>query len=230
MSQTDSLRKEDATRTMTQGEAAPSSEAVSIYDRFTSLYDMMFRINGYGRSLRRYFNENPLPIQDDARILDAGCGTGLLTLALLQTLKRPARIVAVDLSHSSLQTARSAALKAETEALTSARFARTNALALPFRDESFDLVATSGVLEYLPLADGLSEMARVLRPRGHFFHLPVNPSFMTGVLELMFRFHAHPQRETHEEIERHFRILSVHRFPRHEPISWTKTAILAQKP
>src|SRR5687767_13178073 len=93
---------------MNQGEATTQlpGGAVSIYDRFTNLYDLMFRFNRYGRSIERYLRENPLPLPTDARVLDAGCGTGLLTLALLRVLKRPARVTAFDLSRRSLLTAR----------------------------------------------------------------------------------------------------------------------------
>ena len=41
---------------MSQNQAATTSLAespVSIYDRFTKLYDLMFRFNGYGRSIER---------------------------------------------------------------------------------------------------------------------------------------------------------------------------------
>src|SRR5438477_1412426 len=40
------------------------------------------------------------------RSLDAGCGTGLLTLAVLRSLKVQATITAIDLSASSIATAR----------------------------------------------------------------------------------------------------------------------------
>ena len=94
---------------MSQNEATTTrlpDSPVSIYERFTSLYDLMFRFNGYARSIERYLRDNPLPLAAGARVLDAGCGTGLLTLALLRVLKRPAEITAVDLSGRSLQTAR----------------------------------------------------------------------------------------------------------------------------
>src|ERR1043165_7250085 len=102
---------------MSQNEAATESLAdspVSIYERFTKLYDLMFRFNGYGRSLERYLREAHLPLPAGARILDPGCGTGLLTLALLRVLRRPADITAVDLSGRSLQTARRAVRRLST--------------------------------------------------------------------------------------------------------------------
>jgi ubiquinone/menaquinone biosynthesis C-methylase UbiE len=202
---------------------------VSIYDRFTNLYDLMFRFNGYGRSVERYLRENPLPLPAGARVLDAGCGTGLLTLALLRVLRRPARITSIDLSFRSLQTARRAVQKDRPDSRHTVSFVRANALALPFADGAFDFVMTSGVLEYLPLREGLGELSRVLAPGGHLFFVPVRPSLATRLLEVMFRFKAHPPREVVEHTERLFRVIDHHRFHPLEPIGWTKSLVLAQK-
>jgi ubiquinone/menaquinone biosynthesis C-methylase UbiE len=205
-------------------------EEVSIYDRFTNLYDLMFRFNGYGRSLERYLRENPLPLAAGARVLDAGCGTGLLTLAFLRVHERPADIASIDLSLRSLQTARRAVQKLRKGPRRRVAFAQSNALSLPFADESFDLVLTSGVLEYLPLREGLGELARVLAPGGHLLFVPVRPSPATRLLEVMFRFKAHPPREVAQETRRFFRVLEHHHFHPFEPIGWTKSLVLAQKP
>ena len=205
-------------------------EEVSIYDRFTNLYDLMFRVNGYGRSVERYLRENPLPLAAGARVLDAGCGTGLLTLAFLRVHERPAEVASIDLSLRSLLTARKAAQKLPKLPRRRVTFAQSNALSLPFADETFDLVLTSGVLEYLPLREGLGELARVLAPGGHLLFVPVRPSPLTLLLEVMFRFKAHPPREVEEETRRHFRVLDHYHFHPFEPIGWTKSLVLAQKP
>lgn len=218
---------------MGQNEAATESLAdspVSIYERFTKLYDLMFRFNGYGRSLERYLREARLPLPAGARVLDAGCGTGLLTLALLRVLRRPADITAVDLSGRSLQTARRAVRRLSTPLRHRVAFVRADALSLPFPDDSFDLVVTSGVLEYLPLRAGLGELARVLASGGHLLFLPVRPSPATRLLEIMFRFKAHPPREVAEATQNFFSVVEHHRFAPLEPIGWTKSVVLAQKP
>src|SRR6185503_10307063 len=82
------------------------ARAGSYYDRIERFYDLTFKLNGYGRSLDQYFADHPLPVFPNARILDAGCGTGTLTLALLRTLKVPVQLTAVDLSSSVIATAR----------------------------------------------------------------------------------------------------------------------------
>src|SRR5689334_14914774 len=132
------------------------ARAGSYYDKIWRLYDLTFKLNGYGRSLDQYFERHPLPLSRGARILDAGCGTGLLTMALLRALPFPVSIAAVDLSAASVVATRKAVAD-ESGRQRNVGYAQANVLALPFADNSFDLIITSGALEYMPLEDGLSE-------------------------------------------------------------------------
>jgi len=202
--------------------------AGSYYDRIARFYDLTFKLNGYGRSLDQYFAQHPLPVSRGARILDAGCGTGLLTLALLRAVRFPVAITALDLSSTSIDAARKAVAESRGRK-RDVTFAQANLLSLPFADESLDLVVTSGAVEYVPLADGLSELARVIAPGGHLLHLPCRPSVASKVLEILFRFKSHPPREVMQTTERHFRIIHHYKFPPPQAIGWSKTAILAQK-
>ncbi|PWT89856.1 MAG: hypothetical protein C5B55_10600 [Blastocatellia bacterium] len=204
------------------------ARAGSYYDRIARLYDLTFKLNGYGRSLDQYFANHPLPVSRGAKILDAGCGTGLLTLAMLRAIRYPVSITALDLSSTSIEAARKA-IYFSPGRKRDVTFAQGNLLSLPFPDESLDLVVTSGALEYVPLADGLSELARVIVPGGHLLHLPCRPTLASRVLEILFRFKSHPPREVIGNTERHFRIVHHYRFPAPQAIGWSKTAILAQK-
>jgi ubiquinone/menaquinone biosynthesis C-methylase UbiE len=209
-------------------EITTENGAGSFYDRIAGLYDVTFKFNGYGRSLEKYLRKHLPPLSDGARVLDAGCGTGLLTLSLLKAVRRPVRITAVDLSASSIVTAKKAVAEKFGDA-GQIEFTQANVLALPFADDSFEMIVTSGALEYVPLKDGLSELARVLAPGGYMLHLPVRPSPVSKLLEVMFHFKTHPPQAVAENTNRYFRIVKHYRFPPLDPIGWSKTAILAQK-
>ena len=210
--------------TATKSEA----RAGSYYDKIARLYDLTFKLNGYGRSLDQYLALNPLPLFRGARILDAGCGTGLLTLALLRALRFPVSITALDLSATSVIEARKAVADSPGRR-RDVSFSQGNLLSLPFADDSFDLVVTSGALEYVPLKDGIDELARVISPEGHLLHLPCRPSPASTFLEILFRFKSHPPKEILRNTELHFRVVHQYRFKPLEIIGWSKSAILAQK-
>src|SRR4051812_9730900 len=204
------------------------ARAGSFYDRIERVYDLTFKVNGYGKSLDKYFERHPLPVSENARVLDAGCGTGTLTLALLRNLKVPVKLTAIDLSSSVISTARKY-VSNDNPNQQEVRFAQGNVLSLPFADEAFDVVVTSGVLEYVPLEEGFTELARVIAPGGYFLHLPMRPGPVTKLLELLFRFRTHPPNDLAETTDRHFQVVSQYKFPPFEVIGWSKTAVLAQK-
>ncbi len=95
-------------------------------------------------------------------VLDVGCGTGEITARLAETFPK-ATFVGIDLEEPHLvrASARCAAFGSRV------RFEHGDALALPFDDESFDLVVCRHVLQAVPdAALVLAEIRRVLRPGG----------------------------------------------------------------
>ena len=92
-------------------------------------------------------------------VLDAATGTGLVLRALKPYLADGARLTGVDLSGRMLEVAR-----AQTP---DAAFLLGDATALPFDDESFDLVTCVTAIHLMPDAGAaLREWSRVLRPSG----------------------------------------------------------------
>jgi len=103
--------------------------------------------------------ERARPIGAADRILDLGCGTGIVARILRERLGGAANIVGVDASPSMIEEARS--IEPELD------WRVGNAMALPFVDGSFDLVLCQEMLQFVPdrLA-ALREVQRVLSPGG----------------------------------------------------------------
>ena len=110
--------------------------------------------------LRRY----PLPAE--ARILDAGCGTGEAASRLAELFPR-ASVLGVDIIDDHLDRARSRYANLAPRLA----FEHQSIFELSAADRSFDLTVCRHVLHSIPHADRvLAELARVTR-RGGFLHL-----------------------------------------------------------
>jgi len=100
-----------------------------------------------------------LEIHEDDRVLDVGCGTGFATQGLLEHVDT---VHGLDQSVHQLQRA-----WAKFGRNGPVRFYKGDAERLPFADDSFDVVWSSGSIEYWPdPVATLREFRRVARPGG----------------------------------------------------------------
>ena len=97
-------------------------------------------------------------------VLETAAGTGVLTRALASQLSGDARIVATDLNPPMLNQAR--AKQPDGQRVT---FQQADALALPFPDQTFDVVACQfGAMFFPDKIQGYRETHRTLKPGGRF--------------------------------------------------------------
>ena len=102
-----------------------------------------------------------VPFPARARVLDVGCGTGVLTRRLAR-LPAVETVVGVDPAPVLLERARDLAAE-----LSNAAFQEADGRALPFGNEAFDVVVFDSTLSHVPEPKrALAEAHRVLRPSG----------------------------------------------------------------
>jgi|ERR1043166_5463341 ubiquinone/menaquinone biosynthesis C-methylase UbiE len=203
-------------------------ETQGLYDRIADVQNLAMKINGYRASVAKYLRSLDLKIDADSFVLDAGSGTGIVSLAFRDAGFRPKRSIALDLSFNSLKISREEFGK-HPKLTDTVDAVQGNILKLPFADDAFDLLLMCGVLEYTPLDDGLREAARVLKTGARLVLLPVKPSVVGSVLELLYNFKTHKQSEVRIAASKYFNIVGNYEFPITEPISWSKTIFLLEK-
>jgi len=106
-------------------------------------------------------------IREGMHVLDVAAGTGRATAGLALAVGETGKVDALDLSEAMLNKARA---KIEAFGMSDrVQFKQGNARALPYPDETFDLVYNGYMFDLIPL-DGflpiLKEMARVLKTTG----------------------------------------------------------------
>ncbi|WP_042351315.1 class I SAM-dependent methyltransferase [Bacillus massiliigorillae] len=105
-----------------------------------------------------------LPIQQDDTILDAGAGTGFITIPAAKRVD--GNVYALDIDSNMLEVITS---KAEKEQLSNIKPIQGSMDELPLPDHSVDVVLASLVLhEVEDLSHALQEMKRVLKEDGYF--------------------------------------------------------------
>ena len=143
-----------------------------MFNRIAPRYDFLNHLLSFSfdrwwrrRAARRFSHILRRP---DARVLDLCCGTGDLTFALESAAKagneeKGPQILGSDFALPMLALARAKAGRGNHYS----RFLASDALALPFADASFDLVAAAfGFRNLANYENGLREIARILRPGG----------------------------------------------------------------
>jgi demethylmenaquinone methyltransferase / 2-methoxy-6-polyprenyl-1,4-benzoquinol methylase len=170
------LLAQGATPEGTETEQQASRWVREIFARIAPRYDLLnhllsLNIDRDWRA-RTVSNVAPILARPGARVLDVACGTGDLTLAL-QSRSTSARVLGSDFCHPMLLTAQS-------KLAHSQRLFESDALALPVRDSSLDLVTIAfGFRNLTNYRAGLVELHRVLKPGGTLaileFSTPPNP-------------------------------------------------------
>lgn len=94
------------------------------------------------------------------RVLEIGCGTGLMTA---EAVKTKARIFSLDVSFELIDLAK------KKKGNRKAAFCCASAYELGFKDKSFDAVIGMSVLHHLDIDRALDELSRVLKDGGRMF-------------------------------------------------------------
>lgn len=144
---------------------AGREEVEQMFDSIARHYDFLNHFLSLGTDRwwrRRAINTIGKQIQP-VRILDVATGTGDLAIASLRL--NPVRVTGIDISEGMLDLGRKKIMERHLD--DRIELLKGDSEAINFADETFDVVMVAfGVRNFEHTQKGLSEMFRVLRPRG----------------------------------------------------------------
>lgn len=144
--------------------------------------DRMGYQDAYARLASTCFANNMFSdISEGANVLDGGIGTGALSNAFMPYF-REANLTGIDISSAMLANAH-ANIEADTQ------LKQASITALPFADNTFDMVMSAHVVEHLSNpAEGIRELLRVLKPNKPFVLVATRRCLVTTFLSLKWNF------------------------------------------
>jgi ubiquinone/menaquinone biosynthesis C-methylase UbiE len=136
----------------------------------------MYHVHSLYPWIERLYAANPA-----MRVLDIGCGTGIVSLILA---RKGFQVVGIDHSIDMLEIARHKAASLNLSGRIT--FIQSDIEKISFEDNSFDGITCQGVLHHLrDMRPVLAEAYRVLKPGGHFYiSEPCNPPTFIKLLFL----------------------------------------------
>ena len=145
---------------------------------------------------RKFLSQDYLKLPNGAKVLDCGCGGGRFAVNLLRELRKRETldtvVHALDISKKMLKIAEKSAKKCRVQ--QNLELYHADCRYLPFKNDCFDIVMSSGMLECVPNPErAIKEMMRVLKPKGQIVIASINDNLLGKAAGLMLQFRVLPE-------------------------------------
>lgn len=166
----------------------PIPDAVQLYTEKSESYSRFVRLVLYPQGIRAYFLKSSL-LRSNLRVLDAGCGTGIVTLALRQALLsrgfHPGILQGFDLTPIMIEGFRQTLRKQAIDGVNVIQADVLQPEALPENWNNFDLIVSAAMMEYVArarLTQALSNLRSRLNEEGRMLLFITRRNWLTKPL------------------------------------------------
>lgn len=160
----------------------------NLYSQKVSEYELFVSVFLYPQGLRAFFSQCSL-LKSNVRVLDAGCGTGIVSLALTEAFQNSQysynSLNAFDLSSAMLARFQAKLTKRNVDNVTLHQANVLTLQDLPTTWKSYDLIVSASMLEYIPrekLVSALSGLKSLLSKQGTFLLFITKRNFLMDFL------------------------------------------------
>lgn len=209
--------------------------------RSTHVYNFFMKSLGYERSIDRFLRTVELDLSGAVRILDAGCGTGMLGLHFLERLPGSV-LTATDLEPRFLTTtlanARQRGLDSDRISVGVSDISHPSRLQSPggsvvqLSEGSFDLICVGAVVGYAASTESsVRELVRLLAPGGMLLNLEMSESPTGRFVSRRYSYSNITLSLMQQVLRESGCSVQMTRLSlRHLPAKFTRVAVIARKP
>jgi SAM-dependent methyltransferase len=182
-----------------------SDSVQALYTERASFYDRLFvDFLGWGKELKTFFQKSDY-LKPDVKILDAGCGTGIITRVLYQLASdkhtQGIQFHAFDLTQSMLDVFQQWVVGQQADNIELRQADVLNLAGLPAHWTGYDLIISSTMLEYIPpekAKDALGNLSMLLGPDGNLLVFVTRRNFLTQwVARMWWKTNVYKESEIH---------------------------------
>jgi len=120
-------------------------------------------------------------MKEGKKYLEVGCGNGAVCKSVAK--KYPLDVTGVDVDPEQIKLAQESSSDVQ-----NIRFLKADATCLPFQDKDFDIILSFGTTHHISnWLDALSEIRRVLKPKGYFIYYELLYSELLAKLGRSFK-------------------------------------------
>lgn len=208
--------------------------------RNSRTYDFFMKSFGYSKSIERFLSGLKLDLPRNARILDAGCGTGILGIHFLER-HADASLLATDLEPNFLRATLS---NAEQRGIGTDRISvgiadisaprkvtSLDGKPMNLDDASFDLICIGAVVGYAQDTEAsIRELISMLSPGGYFVNVEMNDSLTGRFVSHRYHYLNIPLSRMQDVMRCEGCELTVSKLSLHHlPAKLTRTGFIARK-
>ena len=203
-------------------------------------YDFFMKLLGYENAIGRFLQQVQIDCPSDCRVLDAGCGTGLLGFHFLDRFPQ-ATLVATDLEPNFLRltiaNAGKRGIDRDRIQIGVADISTPNVLttldgdSCSLKDSSFDLICVGAVVGYAEDTEAsIRGLIRLIAPGGYLINIEMSESLTGRFVSKRYQYRNITLSRMQEVIRDVGCDVTATRLNlRHLPAKLTRTAIIARK-